>query len=211
MLQKPPKTLTFLGRGVKRQSRFAISLSMIKTISISLGLVGLTAFGGMALSMAHDLSFAAPQRVAPEQLQQVALAQPAPSAVPGQEVVTGNTTLRAMPGEAQVIHAILESSGPHNRAAGKSMATASAFAPARSIAPQGRFSVGQDYEGQGTFSGPRDDGVSVSGPSIGRSSGLTYVSATQRPAIAAPSRPAPVVARTTQPAPEPGYLIGVFR
>ncbi len=177
---------------------------MIKTISISLGLVGLTAFGGMALSMAHDLRFASPQRVAPEQLQQVALSQPA---ISGDVAAIGVAT-----GETQVIRAIVESSGPHNRLAGKSAATASSQAPVSSIAPVTRAAFQDEYDRDiidtpRSNRTPRDVVVTVSAPSFARSAPVSYISTTPAPVRSA----VPSAVSRNAATPEPDYLIGVFR
>lgn len=167
---------------------------MIKTISISLGLVGLTAFSGMALSMAHDLSFGTASRVAPEQIFQAGLAFPT-SAPADAAMMTGPATLEATDGDAQVVPAIMESVVPYNRLSGKSIATASRNAPTVSVAPMARFQAGD-------HSVPRDVQIAITRP----------VYSATRPTVSVPRPiPASVSATPTRVTPEPDYLIGVYR
>ena len=182
---------------------------MIRTLSISVGLVGLTALSGMALSMAHDLSFAGAQRVTAEQVTPAALATPSTQA--GAAVMARSDMLQATPGEAQVVPAILERSGPPNRLAGKSMATASESAPASTVAPPARvlkaaLNIG-DRSGGSFADEPRD---TISAPVFEREPTFRYapvapVTVAQRPIAAAVGAPSP------SRAPAPDFLIGVFR
>lgn len=184
---------------------------MIKMLSISFGLVGLTAVSGIALSMAHDLSFAGAERVAPEEVMEASFAQPA---VAGTAVATDAETLEATPGDAQVLRAMVESSGPPNRLAGKSIATASENAPATTTAPPARveqaaLALTDDVQ-------RRDDALSrepratIGAPVFEREPSFTYVST--GPVATAP-RPieSAVGSPTVEAKPSPTFLIGVFR
>lgn len=159
---------------------------MIRTLAIISGLIGVSAFGGMALSMAHDISFAGAQRVAPQPVIAAAMVQP--------------QTLQAAEAEtAQVIPAILESSGPHNRLDGKSLFTASMNAPAVSAFPQARH----DRDA-------RRDVVSIGAPVFDR--GHDFVYASTSPVVSTPPKPAPTGPVLVPGAPLiPDFLIGVFR
>lgn len=173
---------------------------MIKTIFISAGLIGFTAFGGMALSMAHDLAFTQPQAVQGETLQQVAFSQPQPGSAEA-EILSGGA-VASTPLDQQAIPAILESTGPYNRLAGKSIATASANAPAMVVRPVARISSDDNRI-------RRDVSPSIVAPVFARQS-LDYVPSTPRATVAPVATP--VRATVAEPAtPTPSFLVGVYR
>lgn len=208
MHKNPPTDGGLAGSAMERGPRAAIYSDMvIKTLFISSGLIGMTAFGGMALSMAHDIAFSSPAPVAASEVVQASFSQPAPQEAETTIMATGSMSLEATPGEVETIPAILESTGPHNRAAGKSIATASIHAVAASVAPQAR--VEQDFRPD--FGSNDDDAVvTVSAPVFQRNSGLGYTPAAPVRSVANPT-PVPSLPATHDTPPAPGFLIGVFR
>lgn len=186
---------------------------MIKTVLISSGLIGLTAFGGMALSMAHDLAFAEPASVAGDVLTPVAYSVPSVGSAEAAAIVSSGDGSTAV--QADVVHAILESSVPFNRLAGKSAATASANAPVMAIRPIARGHMDRIAAQAAENPSPA---MSFAAPALTRQT-VAYTPPTpRRPApVATPVRvPSPVAAapiartpRTT--AQDPQLLIGVYR
>ncbi len=191
---------------------------MIKTLAISAGLIGLTAIGGMALSMAHDLAFSRPgaQPVGDERIEQVSFNQPAPGSAEAAIVTLAAAPMAAVP-EAEVIPAILESTGPHNRLAGKSIVTASLNAPAAAIRPAARNAdiagVGDDFFPPNRVRQDREDEfvVAISRPVFGqRAPFQTY--AASAPVASVPSAPIAAATGVTRAAtPTPSFLVGVYR
>ncbi len=209
MHENPPMPCRPDRRAMAKGRLAAISLSMmIKTLFISTGLVGMTAFSGMALSMAHDIAFSSAAPVAANEVVQASFALPAPQEAETTIMATGSMSLEATPGEVETIPAILESTGPHNRAAGKSIATASIHAVAASVAPQARED--QQIRPDTAARAPSDAVVTVSAPVFQRSSGLGYTPVASVRNVATPT-PAPAAPVVQNNSPTPDYLIGVFR